>query len=80
MSDSYHAGADMVTIQRWLGVPDTTTTSIYAELELESKRKALRLAKQLLSMDSGISGLEAPRGHSWMAGKPMSVPGSHQAT
>ncbi len=45
------AGVDMVTIGRWLGHANVSTTSIYAEVDLESKRQAVRKAKPLLNTD-----------------------------
>ena len=39
----------MVTIGRWLGHANVSTTSIYAEVDLESKRQAVRKAKPLLN-------------------------------
>ena len=47
------AGVDMVTIGRWLGHANVSTTSIYAEVDLESKCKAVRKAKPLLNTDPG---------------------------
>ena len=41
----------MVTIGRWLGHANVSTTSIYAEVDLESKRQAVRKAKPLLNTD-----------------------------
>ena len=43
------AGVDMVTIGRWLGHANVSTTSIYAEVDLEAKRQAVRKAKPLLN-------------------------------
>ena len=45
------AGVDMVTISRWMGHATPATTCIYAEVDLESKRKAVRKAKPLLNTD-----------------------------
>ena len=39
----------MVTIGRWLGHANVSTTSIYAEVDLEAKRQAVRKAKPLLN-------------------------------
>ena len=47
------AGVDMVTIRRWLGHANVSTTSIDAEVDLESKRQAVRKAKPLLTTDPG---------------------------
>ena len=47
------AGVDLVTIGRWLGHASVSATSIYAEVDLESKRKAVRKAKLLLNTDPG---------------------------
>ena len=41
----------MVMIERWLGHANASTTSIYAEEDLESKRNAVRKAKPLLKTD-----------------------------
>ncbi|MDE0103824.1 MAG: tyrosine-type recombinase/integrase, partial [Bryobacterales bacterium] len=50
-----HAGVDMVTISRWMGHASLATTSIYAEVDLESKRKAVQAAKPLLNPDPGCA-------------------------
>ena len=50
------AGVDLVMIGRWLGHANVSTTSIYAEVDLESKRQAVRKAKPLLHTDSGSAG------------------------
>ena len=39
---------DLVTIGRWLGHADVATTSIYAEVDLETKRAAVEQAKPVL--------------------------------
>ncbi len=41
----------MVTIGRWLGHANVSTTNIYAEVDLESKRQAVQRAKPLLNTD-----------------------------
>ena len=46
---------DLITIRRWLGHTCVSTTSIYAEVDLESKRKAVHKAKPLLNTDTGSS-------------------------
>ena len=43
----------MVTIGLWLGHANVSTTSIYAEVDLESKRPAVRTAQPLLNTDPG---------------------------
>lgn len=45
------AGVDIVTIGRWLGHASVSTTSIYAEVDLQSKREAVRKAEPLLNAD-----------------------------
>ena len=50
------AGVDLVTIGRWLGHASVSSTSIYAEVDLESKRQAVRKAKPLLNTDPGCGG------------------------
>ena len=50
------AGVDLVTIGRWLGHASVSSTSIYAEVDLESKRQAVRKAKPLLHTDPGCGG------------------------
>ena len=42
------AGVDLVTIGRWLGHADVATTSIYAEVDLETKRAAVEQARPVL--------------------------------
>ena len=49
------AGVDPITIRRWLGHAGVSTTSIYAEVDLESKRKAVHKAKPLRNTDTGSS-------------------------
>ncbi len=49
------AGVDRVTISRWLGHASPATTSIHAEVDLESKRKAVRKAKPLLNPAPGCA-------------------------
>ena len=49
------AGVDMVTIGRWLGHANVSTTSIYAEVDLEAKRQAVRKAKPLLNTNPGAA-------------------------
>ena len=41
----------MVTISRWMGSASPATTSIYAEGDVESKRKAVYKAIPLLNTD-----------------------------
>ena len=50
------AGVDLVTIGRWLGHANVSPTSIYAEVDLESKRQAVRKAKPLLNAVRGSAG------------------------
>ena len=45
------AGVDIVTIGRWLRHASVSTTSIYAEVDLQSKREAVRKAEPLLNAD-----------------------------
>ena len=47
------AGVDLVTIGRSLGHASVSATSIYAEVDLESKRQAVRKAKPLLNTEPG---------------------------
>ncbi len=47
-----HEDVDMVTISRWVGHANLATTCIYAEVDLESKRKAVQAAKPLLSPEA----------------------------
>ena len=50
-----HAGVDIVTISRWMCNANLATNSIYAEVDLESKRHAVQAAKPLLSPDAGCA-------------------------
>ena len=50
-----HEDVDMVTISRWVGHANLATTCIYAEVDLESKRKAVQAAKPLLSPEAGCA-------------------------
>ena len=45
----------MVTIRRWLGHANVSTTSIYAEVDLETKRRAVRKAKPVLNTNPGAA-------------------------
>ena len=54
-SQFLQAGVDLITIRRWLGHAHVSTTSIYAAVDLESKRKAVHKAKPLLNTDTGSS-------------------------
>ena len=47
------AGVDLVTIGRWLGLASVSSTCVYAEVDLESKRQAVRKAEPLLNADPG---------------------------
>lgn len=48
-------GVDVVTIGRWLGHTNVSTTIIYAEVHVEWKRQAVGTAKPLLNTDPAFA-------------------------
>ena len=49
------AGVDLVTIGRWLGHADISTTSRYAEVDLEAKRAAVEKARPVMDVDPALA-------------------------
>lgn len=50
------AGVDLVTIGRWLGHADISTTSRYVEVDLETKRAAVEQARPVMDVDPALAG------------------------
>ena len=49
------AGVDLVTISRWLGHASISSTSRYAEVDLETKRAAVEQARPVIDIDPAVA-------------------------